>query len=93
MSSCKKCGECCNDIPLYPSELEMFKYILKAENRWEPSRINFNPERRLYKLKGKCPFLNGENRCMIYSFRPIICKAYPSSYECGSTLKINSTEY
>ena len=92
MSKCKKCGECCEDIPLYPSEFEMFKYILKAEGRWKPKDITFNRDKRLYKVNGRCPFLSDKNTCMIYSFRPIICKAYPGRYECKSSLKITSME-
>jgi Fe-S-cluster containining protein len=74
----------------------MFRYILKAEGRWDADKAQYYPIRRIYKLRGKCPFLieheDGTTSCKIYSFRPMVCKMFPLSNECPTTRKINKTE-
>ena len=68
----------------------MFRYILRAEGRWDADRAQCYPNKRIYKLKGTCPFLEekeGKTYCKIYSFRPMACKMFPLSNECPTTAK------
>jgi Fe-S-cluster containining protein len=88
---CIRCGECCKDIPLYISEVAMFKYILQLEDKWKESNLEYHEDRSLYKLKGPCPFLEN-SICKIYSFRPNTCRIFPLGNECSSSLKITETE-
>ena len=66
----------------------MFRHILKAEGRWDADKAQYYPNKRIYKIKGRCPFLDcyedGTTGCQIYSFRPMICKIFPVSGECPS---------
>jgi len=87
---CLRCGKCCKDLPLQKSEFDMFRYILKAEGRWDTDKAQYYPNKRIYKLKRVCPFLYegiGQKSCMIYSFRPMVCKMFPLSNECPTTAK------
>jgi Fe-S-cluster containining protein len=83
---CIKCGICCGDtkeknrhVLLLKTEAEqiakatgrqVFKFAVKIEDKAPYS----------YKMKkrknGKCIFLEN-NRCSIYSLRPLICRFYP----------------
>lgn len=89
---CKKCGECCIDIPLTEKEIAMFKYILnilKRENI-DDRIIEYNRHGLKYKLVGKCPFLMKNNLCEIYEFRPYVCSVFPIADNCIGWRKDNS---
>lgn len=73
----------------------MFRYILKSQGRWDADSAQYYPDRRIYKLRGICPFLNIEDEgasCDIYTFRPTICKMFPLTNECPTTRKIIEME-
>ncbi len=40
---------------------------------WDPEEIVLN---EFYRLKSRCPLLDEDNRCMVYSLRPLTCRAY-----------------
>jgi Fe-S-cluster containining protein len=69
----------------------MFRYILKAEGKWEIDKAQYYPTKKVFRYRGPCPFLeeveNGLTRCKIYSFRPSVCKIFPLSNECPTTSK------
>jgi Fe-S-cluster containining protein len=84
---CTKCGICCGDtkentrhILLLRSEAEhitkttlqsISKFAVRIENR-----APYSYEMKKRAKDGKCVFLEN-NRCTIYSLRPLICRFYP----------------
>jgi Fe-S-cluster containining protein len=84
---CIKCGICCGDtkeknrhILLLRPEVEQIakttsqpisKFAVKIKDR-----APYSYEMKKRAKDGKCGFLEN-NRCTIYSFRPLICKFYP----------------
>jgi len=84
---CVKCGLCCGDtkektrhILLLRTEVEQIakttshpvsKFAVKIKNR---TPYSYEMKKRVE--DGKCVFLEN-NRCTIYSLRPLICRFYP----------------
>jgi Fe-S-cluster containining protein len=83
---CIKCGTCCGDtkektrhVLLLRTEAEqiakttlqpIFKFAVKIKDR---TPYSYEMKKR---ENGKCVFLENE-RCTIYSLRPLICRFYP----------------
>ena len=84
---CLKCGECCRHLTgrrfgLALTPLEKRRLEVLAERRsitldlrpltWNGYRIT------LYQFAQQtCPFLDKDNRCTIYRWRPLVCRMYP----------------
>lgn len=72
---CKRCGECCHDVPM------MFRLkdpTAKELEFWKVRGMDVQEvegEIRLY-VKRKCPQLKGENQCRIYGKHPEMCKTW-----------------
>ncbi|MEM3695079.1 MAG: YkgJ family cysteine cluster protein [Candidatus Bathyarchaeia archaeon] len=83
---CIRCALCCGDTKNRTRTILMLK--IEAEKIAEKTRMNleffaeevngFEPY--AYKMRktanGKCVFLN-KNQCIIYAYRPLICRFYP----------------
>jgi hypothetical protein len=83
---CIKCGICCGDtkektrhILLLKTEAEQIATTTSQQTSKFTIKIN-NKAPYTYKMKktknGKCIFLKN-NRCTIYTARPLICRFYP----------------
>jgi Fe-S-cluster containining protein len=84
---CTKCGICCGDtkektrhILLLRTEAEQIaKTILQPISKFAvkiKDRAPYSYEMKKRAEDGKCVFLEN-NRCTIYSLRPLICRFYP----------------
>ena len=63
----QKLRECCsNYLPLQEQEIKKMKKLAQKENK-HPIRQDWYD---------RCPFLNNNNKCDIYSDRPLICREY-----------------
>lgn len=71
---CKQCGYCCKYIiaPFLTSE---------STHEWLTARgwklIIPGDQWSCYRLKHRCPNLNGDNSCVINDHKPVVCKSYP----------------
>lgn len=68
---CSKCGQCCsNYLPLTEKEIKQLRGIVKTRK--------LKPTKRLFETNNysTCPFLDSNNRCIIYEERPNICKQF-----------------
>lgn len=81
---CKRCGSCCYPPRLYPADIkrikkagyEDFVYVDNLRNKYMKDKRNT-----------KCIFLKKKGKiyeCSIYSYRPKICRQYPSELVDGS---------
>ena len=84
---CEKCGRCCGDtedtvrhVLLLKTEAEKISEQISLDiHEFAQEVYGFEPY--IYEIKkteteGKCLFLKN-NQCIIYEFRPIICRFYP----------------
>ena len=70
---CSRCGGCCNAVlPMTEKELHKLKRFVK-NNHVKPRRKLFLSENS---VDGTCPFLSGENMCMVYPVRPSVCRQF-----------------
>jgi Fe-S-cluster containining protein len=74
---CKKCGVCCRTQPpdVSVSEQKLIKAQGVADFLDSPDERGIRWIRR--KKDGGCFFLGPDNRCVIYSVRPAICRLEP----------------
>ena len=83
---CTKCGICCGDVDKKKRHILMLKEetkhisIMTGKNMLNFANFNVNQLPYCYEMKknenGTCIFLN-QNKCDIYSSRPLICRFYP----------------
>lgn len=74
---CNNCGACCrtcNPIVLSDEDVYVLRevlgiffsiYVIREDNKWWFSKT------------APCAFLNENNTCRIYNYRPTICRQYP----------------
>ena len=81
----EKCSACCEkgDYPLSQIELEylMQGYITLPSK----SKIIIQNNIKNMEKGGKCPFLF-EKKCLLYKYRPIICRVHGLAYLCKDNL-------
>ena len=78
---CTKCGKCCfpHSLSLTPKEKESIEPSLKNKHK---IIFDFNPPFQYTLLtRGRCPFLKDDKLCAIYNERPIVCRAFPLTFE------------
>ena len=66
---CRHCHECCNSILWFKPEETLIKDYLKKHN----IKYIICPTEQFDQLNMRCPFLK-DDRCVIYSVRPIVCR-------------------
>ncbi|MBS7250480.1 MAG: YkgJ family cysteine cluster protein [Candidatus Freyarchaeota archaeon] len=83
---CQKCSRCCRHTEKAPRRILLSVLdLLRIEKNLGLNRENFaeniqgpHPFTFLMKMvNGKCIFLDENNTCKIYEFRPLICRCYP----------------
>lgn len=67
--SCKHCHDCCGPIIWYEPEDILIRNYIKKHNI---KRISWTIE-EFKKNNMRCPYINND-RCIIYSVRPIVCR-------------------
>jgi Fe-S-cluster containining protein len=80
-TSCEGCATCCTvPQPAYIVEyLNMFRYVNKVMPEKWPEIIAGAVRYyflELVDINQRCPFLDGENNCMVYEARPFTCRTY-----------------
>ena len=85
---CRECGECCKVLfgkrfgaAILPEEKVRLETIAKRIGvtvDFYPLTKDLGGNVTTYQFTDKrCPFLNVHDKCMIYNWRPLLCKAYP----------------
>lgn len=93
--NCKTCGICCGDTKKKKRTILMLDEEVAQINIRTGKKISdfvticINKKPYSFEMKkkenGKCIFLSSENKCTIYSNRPLICRFYP--FELNSKAK------
>lgn len=72
--TCKQCGKCCRmiyfKISKNPMEIAFYKTRGFEVVTLHKSRTNY------VKLQSKCPHLTEDNKCDIYTNRPMACRTF-----------------
>ncbi|MFW5912437.1 MAG: YkgJ family cysteine cluster protein [Candidatus Hadarchaeota archaeon] len=91
--SCRRCGNCCRDLPCRIQESE----ILKISNLLDIEPDKFRDEyvvenKEVLYLETPCPFLREDNTCEVYEARPEICRWHPVKVVIPFTYQIRTSE-
>jgi len=75
---CKRCGWCCRTCStmILPDDIKKLCKHLKC-SREELYEKYANKDAKIPYLKSPCPFIDDDNRCVVYHARPGICKEFP----------------
>ena len=75
---CKKCGWCCKNQSAMLTREDVKRFMIHFKcNYGELSEKYLDKTMKIPYLKSPCPFLDNENKCIIYHVRPKVCKIYP----------------
>jgi len=81
--SCQSCGRCCQGwrIPVDQTTVDRLRAHDWGADPFEPARAPGEPY-RIKLVRGRCFFLDQENRCRIhtelsYEAKPAVCRAFP----------------
>jgi Fe-S-cluster containining protein len=72
----KFCGKCCHNTEM-PLTEEDIKRIESLGYDRRDFTVKIDGIYRLRNVNGKCFFLDEDNRCKIYEYRPLGCRIYP----------------
>jgi Fe-S-cluster containining protein len=92
---CGKCGgACCEavtlDITPFAQSVEFLRF-LEFRSKPQPREVEGKVVTHFRMFEAKCLMLQ-EGRCMVYSQRPEICRAFePGSKNCESTVRARRT--
>jgi len=90
---CQRCGHCCRHLLEDINGVTNGLFLTIKEKKLFPRELVF-PQRAMG-LKGpnrvisyqlsldRCPYINDQNQCEIYSKRPLACRAFPYIIEDG----------
>lgn len=103
---CKKCGACCRNILFstkdgYVKDEKIFKKMQKKHRYYRNFKISgMVSDKKDFQngaLTFECKFISKKNKCLIYPFRPLFCRDYPSINQdliyCGVTMLDNCGYY
>jgi len=72
----KFCGKCCHNTEM-PLTEEDIKRIESLGYDRRDFTVKIDGIYRLRNVNGRCFFLDEDNRCKIYEYRPLGCRIYP----------------
>lgn len=80
-TTCNNCASCCSwgSPPAFFIEyLNLYEYIRKQKEHWHDYLVKSTEYYflDLVDVSQKCPFLGADNKCRIYSVRPLSCRTY-----------------
>ncbi|MCI5055798.1 MAG: YkgJ family cysteine cluster protein [Flavobacteriales bacterium] len=79
-TDCLKCANCCTSIPPQISKLDVkriSKYLGLSEKQFLAEYTSVDSDGDLVFNQSPCRFLEKDNTCRIYEFRPKACRAFP----------------
>ena len=78
--NCLDCANCCKSISLalYDKDIERIAKSLKLKPaEFIEKYLEIDEEKDYVFRQTPCPFLDGENYCLVYENRPKACREYP----------------
>ncbi|MBP6091474.1 MAG: YkgJ family cysteine cluster protein [Crocinitomicaceae bacterium] len=77
---CLSCANCCKTTSPIFRDIDIkriAKHLRLKENQFIQSYLRMDDEQDYVLQSSPCSFLNDDNTCSIYEFRPLACREYP----------------
>ena len=92
---CLDCANCCKSIPPIINETDarrIAKHLGIKVTTFKDHYVKVDEDMDMVMNQSPCPFLQANNKCFIYEFRPKACREYPHTedYEFPKNLKLHS---
>ena len=92
---CLDCANCCKSIPPIINETDsrrIAKHLGMKVTKFKDKYVKFDEDMDMVMNLSPCPFLQADNKCLIYEYRPKACREYPHTedYEFTKQLKLHT---
>ena len=92
---CLDCANCCKSIPPIINETDsrrIAKYLGMKVTEFKDKYVTLDEDMDMVMNQSPCPFLQADNKCLIYEYRPKSCREYPytEDYEFTKQLKLHA---
>jgi len=92
---CLVCANCCKSIPPIINETDarrIAKHLGMKVTAFKDKYIKVDEDMDMVMNQSPCPFLQDDNKCLIYEYRPKACREYPHTedYEFTKNLKLHA---
>lgn len=92
---CLACANCCKSIPPIVNETDarrMAKHLGMKITTFKDQYIKVDEDLDMVMNQSPCPFLQDDNKCLIYDVRPKACREYPHTedFEFAKNLKLHA---
>ena len=77
---CLKCANCCKTTSPIFRDVDikrLSKYLRLSEQKFIDQYLFMDKESDYVLKTSPCAFLNSDNTCQVYEFRPLACREYP----------------
>lgn len=81
---CLQCANCCTSIPPIVKKGDakrIAKHLKLSESEFADKYLRVDEDGDTVINTSPCPFLEKDNKCKIYTYRPNACRAYPHTGE------------
>ncbi|MDX1350029.1 MAG: YkgJ family cysteine cluster protein [Putridiphycobacter sp.] len=78
--NCLDCANCCKTTsPIFRDAdiARLAKHLRLKPAKFIDSYLYLDKDQDYVLKSSPCPFLNGDNTCTVYEYRPLACKGYP----------------
>jgi uncharacterized protein len=91
---CLDCANCCKTIPPIINETDIrrvAKHLGMKVTSFKELYVKYDEDMDLVMKCSPCPFLQSDNKCEIYEFRPKACREYPHTgdFDFSKNLKLH----
>jgi uncharacterized protein len=92
---CLDCANCCKSIPPIINETDIrriSKYLGLKVTDFKEQYVKYDEDMDMVMNASPCPFLQNDNKCEIYEYRPKACREYPHTgdFEFVKNLKLHA---
>jgi len=91
---CLDCANCCSSIPPIVNKTDakrLAKHLGMKLAKFETEYLTVDEDGDSVMKTTPCPFLQEDNKCFVYEYRPKACRAYPhtNNFEFSKHLKLH----
>jgi uncharacterized protein len=92
---CLDCANCCKSIPPIINETDIrriSKHLGLKATDFKDKYVKYDDDMDLVMNCSPCPFLQSDNKCQIYEYRPKACSEYPhtGNFEFAKNIRLHA---
>lgn len=92
---CLECANCCKSIPPIINETDarrITKHLGMKITTFKDKYVKVDEDMDMVMSQSPCPFLQADNKCVIYEVRPKACREYPHTedFDFTKNLKLHA---